>query len=182
MTTTSELLSRNKSVVHAFYEGAGRRDFSAFLDLMRSDFVLYAPAYLPWGGIHHGAAHYLQVVVPLAMMLLDYSRFRCESVTAEGDRVVTCFEVGIAGTRHTVQAIQQWEIVREKAVSQRVAYFEPETLMACARQLSLEASVPTMHRSVHADSFMASAAGILTPGMRSGFALATLDRRRGEAM
>ena len=181
MTTTSELLSRNKAVVHAFYEGAGRRDFSAFLDLMRSDFVLYAPGYLPWGGIHRGAAHYLQVVVPVAIRLLDYSRFRYESVTAEGDRVVTCIEVGIAGTRKTVQATQQWEIIRDKAASQRVTYFEPEALVARVRELALEGYAAGDSQGVLVNTFKASQAGVLTSDSRSRLALDALDRRRSEA-
>ncbi len=181
MTTTSELLIRNKSIVHAFYEGAGRRDFSAFLDLMRSDFVAYAPDYLPWGGIHHGAAHYLQVVVPLATQLLDYSRFRYESVTAEGDRVVTCIEVGIAGTRNAVHAIQQWEVVRDKAVSQRVTYLEPEALVARVRELALEGYAAGDSQGVLVNTFKASQAGVLTSDSRSRLALDALDRRRSEA-
>jgi hypothetical protein len=46
--------------------------FSIF---MHDDFRAYVPNYLPWGGVHESAAHFVKDVLPQVLTALDFRRF-----------------------------------------------------------------------------------------------------------
>ena len=128
MTTATDVITRNKTIVGAFYEGGARGDLAGFGARLHPEFVVEAPDYLSWGGAH-GLEAYLQVVLPQVGAALDFTRLQFESVTAEADRVVALIRVGVTGTDATIKMSEHWTIKDEKAVALWVAYYEPGTLL-----------------------------------------------------
>jgi len=123
-----DVITRNKAIVSAFYEGGAGGDLTGFGARLHAEFVVEAPGYLPWGG-GHGPEAYLRVVLPQVGAALDFTRLQFESVTAEGDRVVALIRVGVAGTDATIKISEHWTIRDDKAVALWVAYYEPGTLL-----------------------------------------------------
>ena len=130
MANHTELAELNKSVVRAFYEGGVRGDISAFGSNLHDDFVCSAPDYLPWGGDTHGAAGYLNVVLPQVAKVLDFGRFSYDSITAEEKHVVALINVGVVGKDSMIKISEHWSLDDGKARSIWVAYFEPAALLA----------------------------------------------------
>ena len=118
-----------KAVVHAYYSAAQRGELTSFGDYLDPGFVVQAPNYLPWGGIHPGAGFFRDEVLPNLPDVLDFGRFRYVSFTAEGDHVVALIEVGVTGTDESVKISEHWNVKAGKATSLWVAYFEPQTLL-----------------------------------------------------
>jgi ketosteroid isomerase-like protein len=109
MKTNLEAVARNKAIVRSYYEGAERGDVSEFAKCLHPDFVVSTPNYSPWGGSHHGAGRFLQVILPQAAKALDFGRFGYERFTAEDDHVVVLIRVGVAGSDATM-AHQIWSL------------------------------------------------------------------------
>jgi ketosteroid isomerase-like protein len=128
MTTYADQISKNKQIVRAFYEGGVRGEIAGFADYLHANFVVEAPAYLPWGG-SNGKTAYLQIVLPQVGRALDFQRFGYDSITAEDDRVIALIKVGVSGTDAMINISEHWTMANEKAVHLWVAYFEPMRLM-----------------------------------------------------
>jgi ketosteroid isomerase-like protein len=129
MNTHVDVALRNKTVVRAFYEAAGRGDLAGFGVFMHASFLYSAPNYLPWGGDTRGAEICLRVVLPQMASVLDFSRFSYLSITAEEDHVVALFNVGVMGSPSTIRVSEHWVLENGKACSVWVAYYEPAALL-----------------------------------------------------
>jgi hypothetical protein len=88
-----------------------------------------APSYLPWGGLHKGAAFFAGDILPSLPQVFDFSRFSYVSVTAEDDRVAAIINRGVTGRDHVIKILDLWTIRNSKAVKLWVAYFEPQALL-----------------------------------------------------
>jgi ketosteroid isomerase-like protein len=129
MNANNDLLTVNKKIVRAFYEGGVRGDITGFANFLHPDFVLDAPGYLPWGGHYRGSHNYLEIVLPAVAEALDFSRFSFESITAEDDRVVALINVGVKGSEDAIKISEHWLLGDGKALSLWVAYYEPQSLL-----------------------------------------------------
>ncbi|MEI9976373.1 MAG: nuclear transport factor 2 family protein [Ignavibacteriota bacterium] len=129
MTDNAKIPSNNKNIVRAIYTAGSRHDIAGFSAMLDADFVLDAPGYLPWGGRSSRTA-YLQSVIPQVVQVLDFTRLRYVSLTAEEDRVVAVIDLGVAGTSDFVLISEHWTVRNEKATALWIAYQEPEKLMA----------------------------------------------------
>ena len=127
---TDTPLEFHKSLVRSFHDGGLRGDLSGVGANLHHDFVCSEPRYLPWGGDAHGAAAYLDVVLPQIARFLDFSRFSYDSLVAEDDRVVALVDVGVMDSDATVKLFEHWTFDAGKARSIRVAYYEPAALLA----------------------------------------------------
>ncbi len=128
MAETADVIERNKAIVDVFYGGGVRGDLSGFGAHLHPEFVVEAPAYLPWGGAH-GPEAYLTIVLPQVGAALDFKRLRYESITAEANRVVALIQVGVAGTDATIRISEHWTIEGDKARALLVADYEPNILL-----------------------------------------------------
>jgi ketosteroid isomerase-like protein len=123
------MTAQSKRVVDAYYQAGveGRlTDFSTYLD---DDFTTTAPNYLPWGGVHHGAGFFRDIVLPNLPDVLDFGRFRYDVFFAENERVVALVNFGITGTDDMIKISEHWTVSEGKATSIWVAYFEPQLLL-----------------------------------------------------
>jgi ketosteroid isomerase-like protein len=126
-TTTTDM---NKAIIRSYYEGSARGDLVGFGAQLHRDFVCSTPRYLPWGGDVHGAVAFIARVLPQIARVLDFGRFSCDSLLAEGDRVVALIDVGIRDTRASVKVSEHWRLDAGKVLSLWAAYFEPAALLA----------------------------------------------------
>lgn len=118
---------RAREVVRSFYDGGARGDITSFKDRLAKDFELFVPEYLPWGG-HFGKQAYVDLL-PRVAAVLDFTRLTYESLTAEGNHVVAFINIGVQGTDRSIMISEHWDIVDDKAVRLRVAYFDPKPLL-----------------------------------------------------
>jgi ketosteroid isomerase-like protein len=128
MATQSEI-ERNKAVAHAFYQAGIEGRLTTFAQHLEPDFAVTAPHYLPWGGIHKGAAFFSGDLLPNLPDVFDFSRFSYDNVTAEDDRVAAIINMGVTGTDRVIKLLDLWTIRNGKAASLWVAYFEPQALL-----------------------------------------------------
>ena len=118
---------RARAIVRSFYDGGARGDITSFKDRLAEDFELFVPEYLPWGG-HFGKQAYVDLL-PRVAAVLDFTRLTYESLTAEGNHVVAFINIGVQGTDGSIMISEHWDIVGEKAIRLRVAYFDPKLLL-----------------------------------------------------
>ena len=119
---------KSKSVVDAYYQAGVQRRLTDFAPYLHADFVTTAPNYLPWGGVHRGAAFFRDVLRILPTPL-DFGRFSYDVFVAEGDCVVALVNFGITGSEATIKISEHWTVHDSKATSIWVAYFEPQALL-----------------------------------------------------
>ncbi len=100
-----------------------------FAQYLHPDFATTAPNYLPWGGVHPGAAFFRDEVLANLPDVLDFGRFRYDSLIAENGRVVALVNFGITGSDAMIKISEHWTVKNGKATSIWVAYFEPQTLL-----------------------------------------------------
>jgi ketosteroid isomerase-like protein len=79
---------QSKAVVDAYYQAGVQRRLTDFARYLHPDFSTTAPNYLPWGGVHPGAAYFRDQVLPNLPDVLDFGRFSYDSLFADGDRAV----------------------------------------------------------------------------------------------
>jgi ketosteroid isomerase-like protein len=120
----------NKALVRAYHEAGMRGDLLGFGLHLHRDFVCRAPRYLPWGGETLGAAAFLKKVLPQLGNVFDFDRFACDTLVAEGDRVVALVDIGIRDSKATVTVSEHWTLDAGKVMSLWTAYFEPAALLA----------------------------------------------------
>ncbi|TCM14237.1 ketosteroid isomerase-like protein [Novosphingobium sp. PhB165] len=118
-----------KAVVDAYYQAGKEGRLTDFAPYLHSDFTTTAPDYLPWGGVHLGAAFFRDEVLPKLPEVLDFARFSYEVLVAEGDKVVALINIGITGTDKMLKISEHWAVTDGKARSIWVAYFEPQDLL-----------------------------------------------------
>lgn len=120
---------QNKAVVDAYYQAGVRGRLTDFARYLHTDFTTTAPNYLPWGGVHPGAAFFRDEVLPNLPNVLDFGRFSYDSLFAEADRVVALVNFGVTGSDAMIKISEHWTAKDGKATSIWVAYFEPQALL-----------------------------------------------------
>ena len=120
---------QSKAVVDAYYQAGVEGRLMDFAQYLHPDFTTTAPNYLPWGGVHPGAAFFRDEVLPNLPDVLDFGRFRYDSLIAENGRVVALVNFGITGSDAMIKISEHWTVKNGKATSIWVAYFEPQTLL-----------------------------------------------------
>src|SRR5882724_9453752 len=79
---------QSKAVVDAYYQAGVRGRLTDFAPYLHPDFSTTAPNYLPWGGVHAGAAFFRDEVLPNLPDVLDFGRFSYDVFFAADERVV----------------------------------------------------------------------------------------------
>ena len=120
---------QSKAVVDAYYQAGMQRRLTDFAQYLHPDFTTTAPNYLPWGGLHAGAAFFRDEVLPNLPGVLDFGRFSYHSLIAEDDRVVALVNFGVTGSDAMIKISEHWTVRADKATSIWVAYFEPQVLL-----------------------------------------------------
>jgi len=120
---------QSKAVVDAYYQAGVHRRLVAYAPYLHPDFSTTAPNYLPWGGVHTGAAFFRDQVLPNLPNVLDFGRFSYDSFVADGDHVVALVNFGVTGTEAMIKISEHWTVSDGKATSIWVAYFEPQALL-----------------------------------------------------
>jgi ketosteroid isomerase-like protein len=120
---------RSKAVVDAYYQAGVRGRLTDFGRYLHPDFSTTAPNYLPWGGVHAGAAFFRDQVLPTLPEVLDFGRFSYDVLLAEGERVAALVNFGITGSDADIKISEHWTVRDGKATSIWVAYFEPQALL-----------------------------------------------------
>ena len=124
--TTSE---QSKAVVDAYYQAGVQGRLTDFAPYLHPDFSSTAPNYLPWGGVHAGAAFFRDEVLPNLPDVLDFGRFSYDVFFAADERVVALVNFGLIGSDATIKISEHWTVRDGKATSIWVAYFEPQALL-----------------------------------------------------
>jgi ketosteroid isomerase-like protein len=127
MTETTTETERARTIVKSFYEGGARGEITSFKDRLAENFELFVPEYLPWGG-HFNKQQYVDLL-PQVATALDFSRMSYDSLTAEGGHVVAFIRIAVQGTDQFIMISEHWDIVGDKAVKLRVAYYDPKILL-----------------------------------------------------
>jgi ketosteroid isomerase-like protein len=120
---------QSKAVVNTYYQAGVRRRLTDFAQYLHPDFLTTAPNYLPWGGVHPGAAFFRDNVLRNLPDILDFGRFSYEALFAEHDHVVALVNFGVTGSDAMVKISEHWSVRADKATSIWVAYFEPQALL-----------------------------------------------------
>jgi ketosteroid isomerase-like protein len=120
---------QSKTVVDAYYQAGVEGRLREFARYLHPDFTTTAPNYLPWGGLHLGAAFFRDEVLPKLPDVLDFGRFSYDVFLAENDRVVALVNFGLTGSDAMIKISEHWTVKDGKATSIWVAYFEPQALL-----------------------------------------------------
>lgn len=118
---------RARTIVKSFYEGGARGEITSFKDSLAENFELFVPEYLPWGG-HFDKQQYVDLL-PQVAQALDFSQMTYDSLTAEDGHVVAFIRIAVRGTGKFILISEHWDIVGDKAVKLRVAYYDPKILL-----------------------------------------------------
>jgi len=124
--TTSE---QSRVVVDTYYQAGVRGRLADFAPYVHPDFSTTAPNYLPWGGVHVGAAYFRDEVLSKLPDVLDFGRFSYDAFFAANERVVALVNFGVTGRDATIKISEHWTVSDGKATSIWVAYFEPQALL-----------------------------------------------------
>src|SRR5262249_30624775 len=95
--------SSSKAIVDAYYQAGVQGRLVEFGPHLLPDFTTTAPNYLPWGGVHRGAAFFRDEVLPKLPNVLDFRRFSYDSFVAENDHVVALVNFGVTGRGEMIQ-------------------------------------------------------------------------------
>ena len=128
-TPQEEHSERSKAVVDAYYQAGVRGRLSEFAPYLHSEFTTTAPNFLPWGGMHKGAAFFRDHVLTKLPEVLDFGRFAYDVLFADGERVVALVHFGLWGSDATIKLSEHWTTRDGKAASIWIAYFEPQALL-----------------------------------------------------
>ena len=121
--------AQSKAVVDAYYQAGVENRLTDFASYLHDDFTVTAPNYLPWGGVHAGAAFFREEVLPTLPNVLDFGRFSYDVFFAEDDKVVALVNFGLTGSEAMIKISEHWTVESGKATSIWVAYFEPQALL-----------------------------------------------------
>lgn len=125
--TDTNATERARALVKSFYDGGARGEITSFAPSLAENFELFVPPYLPWGGTF-GKQGYIDLL-PGVARVLDFTRLKYLSLTAEGQHVVALIEIGVQGTDKTIIISEHWDVEGDKAVRLLVAYFDPKILL-----------------------------------------------------
>jgi ketosteroid isomerase-like protein len=119
----------SRQVVDAYYQAGVRGGLTDFASYLAPEFSTTAPNYLPWGGVHEGAAFFRDQVLPNLPDVLDFGRFSYDAFFADGENVVALVNFGLSGSDEVIKISEHWTVKDGKATSIWVAYFEPQALL-----------------------------------------------------
>jgi ketosteroid isomerase-like protein len=119
----------SRQVVDAYYQAGVRGHLTDFAPYLAPEFSTTAPNYLPWGGVHAGAAFFRDEVLPNLPDVLDFGRFSYDVLFADGENVVALVNFGLTGSDAMIKISEHWTVKDGKATSIWVAYFEPQALL-----------------------------------------------------
>jgi hypothetical protein len=120
---------QSKSVVDSYYQAGVQRRLTDFAPYLHPDFSTTAPNYLPWGGVHAGAAFFRDQVLLRLSDVLDFGRFSYDVFFAEHERVIALVNFGVTGSNAMIKISEHWTVKDGKATSIWIAYFEPQALL-----------------------------------------------------
>jgi ketosteroid isomerase-like protein len=120
---------QSKSVVDSYYQAGVQRRLTDFAPYLHPDFSTTAPNYLPWGGVHAGAAFFRDQVLLRLPDVLDFGRFSYDVFFAEHERVIALVNFGVTGSNAMIKISEHWTVKDGKATSIWIAYFEPQALL-----------------------------------------------------
>src|ERR1700694_2739486 len=83
MPTSANVITRIKTIVRAFYKGAGRDEMMGFREFPHPDFSIDAPNCFPSEGSVRDAKQYQLEFLPGIAKELNFNRFAYKSMTAE---------------------------------------------------------------------------------------------------
>jgi ketosteroid isomerase-like protein len=130
MNVTNQTLSeQSRAVVATYYQAGVQGCLTDFARYLHPNFSSTAPNYLPWGGVHGGAAFFRDEVLPKLPDVLDFGRFSYEAFFAAHERVVALVNFGVTGCDAMIKISEHWTVRDGKATSIWVAYFEPQALL-----------------------------------------------------
>lgn len=121
--------AQSRAVVDAYYQAGVQGRLTNFAPYLAEDFTTTAPNYLPWGGVHEGAAFFRDQVLPNLPDVLDFSRFSYDVLFAEGRQVIALVNFGLTGSDEMITISEHWTVDDGKATSIWVAYFQPQALL-----------------------------------------------------
>jgi hypothetical protein len=127
MNVAAQDAQHAKAIVKSFYDGAACGRITDFAIFLSEDFELFVPQFLPWGGMFD-KVNYL-ALLPGVANALDFTKLDYLSFVAEGGHVVALIEIGVQGTSSTTIISEHWDIVNDKAIRLRVAYYDPTILL-----------------------------------------------------
>ncbi|WP_157220946.1 nuclear transport factor 2 family protein [Flavisphingomonas formosensis] len=129
MTNSSaSSVENNKAVVLEFYRAASSGDIDTVAAIMREDFRVEGPAFLPWGGVHEGLDAVMNnLVIPLTGAI-DIRSVIISSIYGEGDRVFVILEM-VTHDGKTVTAGEDWRVEEGRLAAARVFWFDPTPFM-----------------------------------------------------
>jgi ketosteroid isomerase-like protein len=70
---------QSRAVVDAYYQAGVEGHLTDFARYLHPDFTTTVPNYLPWGGVHPGAAFFRDEVLANLPDVFDFGRFRYDS-------------------------------------------------------------------------------------------------------
>src|SRR6185437_7565427 len=101
---------QSKAVVDAYYQAGVEGRLMDFAQYLHPDFSTTAPNYLPWGGVHPGAAFFRDEVLPNLPDLLDFGRFSYDVFIAADERVAALVNFGIIGIDAMIKISEHWTV------------------------------------------------------------------------
>jgi ketosteroid isomerase-like protein len=104
---------QSKAVVDAYYQAGVEGRLTDFARYLHPDFTTTAPNYRPWGGVHPGAVFFRDEVLPNLPYVLDFGRFRYDSLIAEDGRVAALVNFGITGSDAMIKISEHWTVKNE---------------------------------------------------------------------
>jgi ketosteroid isomerase-like protein len=108
--TNSTISERSRAVVDTYYQAGVRGRLTDFAPYLHEDFTTTAPNYLPWGGLHEGAAFFRDQVLPNLPDVLDFGRFSYDVFIAEDGHVVALVNFGLTGTDQMIKISEHWTV------------------------------------------------------------------------
>lgn len=127
--TTKSTSNQSMAVVDAYYQAGVEKRLTDFAPYLHADFKVTAPNYLPWGGVHDGAAFFREQVLPSLPDVLDFGRFSYDVFFANDDKVIALVNFGLTDSDAMIKISEHWTVEDGKATSIWVAYFEPQALL-----------------------------------------------------
>src|SRR5258708_22775436 len=94
---------QSRAAVDSYCQAGVQGRLTGFASYLHPDFSTTAPNYLPWGGVHAGAAFFRDEVLPNLPSVLDFGRFSYDVLVAEDERVVALVNFRLTGRAATVK-------------------------------------------------------------------------------
>ena len=115
--TNQTMSEQSRAIVDAYYQAGVRGRLTDFAPYLHPDFSTTAPNYLPWGGVHAGAAFFRDEVLANLPDVLDFGRFSYDVFFAADEHVVALVNFGLTGSDAMIKISEHWTVSDGKATS-----------------------------------------------------------------